>query len=58
FSSSTGATYAVERRTNLISGSWLTALTNLAGNGATKTVTNLGGASATNGFYRVRVTVP
>ena len=58
FSSSTGATYAVERRTNLLSGSWLTALTNLAGNGATKTVTNLGGASATNGFYRVRVTVP
>ncbi|MFM2295463.1 MAG: hypothetical protein RLZZ350_1876 [Verrucomicrobiota bacterium] len=58
FSSSTGATYAVERRTNLISGSWLTAITNLAGNGATKTVTNLGGGTTTNGFYRVRVTVP
>jgi hypothetical protein len=58
FTTATGATYFVENRTNIVLGSWSNAVQNIAGTGGTKTVTNTGGGTTTNRFYRVRVTVP
>ncbi len=58
FNTSTGATYSVEAKTNLASGSWQGALTNLAGTGDLKSVTHTNGAVNPLQLYRVRVTVP
>ena len=58
FSTSTGATYFVESRTDLAAGNWLNTLTNIAGVGGTKTVTHTNGAGLPERLYRVRVTVP
>jgi probable HAF family extracellular repeat protein len=58
FNTSTGATYSVEARTNLSSGSWQSAVTNIAGIGGLKSVTHTNGAGRPLQAYRVRVTVP
>ena len=58
FTTSTGATYFVESRTDLAAGSWLNTVTNVAGVGGTKNVTHTNGAGLPLRFYRVRVTVP
>jgi len=58
FTTSTGATYFVDNRTNLSSALWLNVISNIAGVGGTKTVTQTNGAGQPAGFYRVRVTVP
>jgi hypothetical protein len=58
FSTANGATYFLEQQTNFTAGSWLTTLSNVAGVGGTKTVTNFGGGAVNTRFYRVRVTVP
>lgn len=58
FTTSAGATYFVEGRTNLAAGSWLNAVTNIAGSGGTKNVIHTNGALPAAQLYRVRVTVP
>ena len=58
FTTSTGATYFVESRTNLAAGSWGNAITNIDGIDGTKVVTHTNGADLPLRFYRVRVTVP
>lgn len=58
FTTSTGATYAVQNRTNLLSGSWVNTLTNISGISGTKSVTHTNGAGQPARFYRVRVSVP
>jgi probable HAF family extracellular repeat protein len=58
FNTSTGATYAVESKTNLAAGGWQGAVTNIAGTGGLKLVTHTNGAGRPLQIYRVRVTVP
>jgi probable HAF family extracellular repeat protein len=58
FASSTGATYRVEGRTNLVSGSWNQVGGNIPGTGGVVTVTNLGAASMHQQFYRLGVVAP
>ncbi|MEO8616840.1 MAG: LamG-like jellyroll fold domain-containing protein, partial [Luteolibacter sp.] len=50
-----GKTYRVERSDTLQSGSWVTVQDNIAGNGATKQITDTGGATQQKRFYRVVV---
>ena len=55
FLSGTERMYTVEGATNLPAGSWRS-LTNVGPftNGSSATITNAGGASGSNGFYRLR----
>jgi probable HAF family extracellular repeat protein len=50
--------YVVESRTNLSVGVWSDAITGIVGNGGIVTGTNLGVATLTPRFYRVRVVGP
>jgi probable HAF family extracellular repeat protein len=58
FTTGTGATYFVESRTNLATGSWVGVISNVAGVGGIKSLTQTNGAKLPSQFYRIHVTVP
>ena len=53
FTSVAGKFYALQFRTDLTTGTWDVLQTNIPGTGSPVTVTDTGGAGATNRFYRV-----
>jgi T5SS/PEP-CTERM-associated repeat protein len=57
FTTSSGASYAVDYETELASAGWLT-LTNIAGNGTNMIATDPGATLLPKRFYRVRLIVP
>ena len=54
---SLNATYNLEERTNLVSGSWSTIISNVPGTGGVVLLTNTVPANVSQNFYRVKVTV-
>jgi hypothetical protein len=57
FTTSAGATYVPEYRTNMASGNWIP-LPNVVAPGGNVGITNLGAALLPQRFYRVRLVVP
>ncbi|HUI06525.1 MAG TPA: PQQ-dependent sugar dehydrogenase [Verrucomicrobiae bacterium] len=56
FDSVSGHTYRLERTDNLGPATWTPVVNNVAGTGSIVPVTDTGGASASNRFYRIRLT--